>query len=127
MNQRSIELTVAQRAGGVRLTGPATPELAPPGYYMLFLVNGQGVPSVAKFVRLDPGTATSTQDLAAGRATSASSVEKAGVESGKAVDGSSTTRWSSAFTDNQWWQVDLGSVRRVSRVELNWEDAYASR
>jgi hypothetical protein len=52
MNQRSIELTVAQRTGGVRLTAPARAELASPGYYMLFLVNGQGVPSVAKWVRL---------------------------------------------------------------------------
>ena len=48
-------------------------------------------------------------------------------EPGKAVDGSSTTRWSSNFTDAQWWQVDLGSVRKVSKVELNWEAAYASQ
>ena len=34
---------------------------------------------------------------------------------------------SSAFADNQWWQVDLGSTRKVSKVELNWEAAYASR
>src|SRR5439155_15982193 len=38
----------------------------------------------------------------------------------------STTRWSSTFTDNQWWQVDLGSVKQVDTVALNWEGAYAS-
>ena len=43
-----------------------------------------------------------------------------------ANDGSSTTRWSSAFADNQWWQVDLGSVRQVDTVSFNWEAAYAS-
>ena len=45
----------------------------------------------------------------------------------KAVDGSSTTRWSSQHIDNQWWQVDLGSVRQMTKVELNWEAAYPSR
>ena len=127
MNQRSIELTVAQRSGGVKLTAPASPELAPPGYYMLFLVDSQGVPSVAKFVKLDAGSGPTSEDKAAGRPTSSSSIEKAGLESGKAVDANSVTRWSSGFSDNQWWQVDLGSVRKVSRVELNWEAAYASR
>ncbi len=52
MNQRYIPLTVAQRPGGVTLTAPATADVATPGYYMLFLLNDQGVPSVAKFVRL---------------------------------------------------------------------------
>ena len=52
MNQRYIPLTVAQRAGGVTLTAPASADLATPGYYMLFLLNDQGVPSVAKFIRL---------------------------------------------------------------------------
>ncbi len=56
MNQRYIPLTVAQRAGGVTLTAPATADIATPGYYMLFLLNGQGVPSVAKFVRLGNDT-----------------------------------------------------------------------
>ena len=43
------------------------------------------------------------------------------------MDGDSTTRWSSAVADNQWWQVDLGSARQVSSVRVNWETAYASR
>jgi cytochrome c len=43
------------------------------------------------------------------------------------VDSSSTTRWSSSFTNNQWWQVDLGRTRGVNSVSLNWEAAYASR
>ena len=52
MNQRYISLRVTQRPGGVTLTAPASPEIATPGYYMLFLLNDQGVPSVARFVRL---------------------------------------------------------------------------
>ena len=44
MNQRYIPLTVAQRAGGVTLTAPASAEFATPGYYMLFLLNAPGRP-----------------------------------------------------------------------------------
>jgi hypothetical protein len=43
------------------------------------------------------------------------------------VDGSTSTRWSSAFLDNQWWQVDLGSAKQVNQVTINWEAAYASQ
>jgi hypothetical protein len=59
MNQRALQLPVARRAGGVTVTAPTTAAAAPPGYYMLFLVNDQGVPSVAKFVRLSVDGAAS--------------------------------------------------------------------
>jgi len=57
----------------------------------------------------------------------ASSSEKSSLGPKYAVDGSSSTRWSSAFADNQWWRVDLGAVRQVSKVSINWEAGYASR
>ena len=70
-----------------------------------------------------------TADKAAGRIASASGVETAlaSATPGKAVDGSSTTRWSSKVGDGQWWQVDLGSIGTVDKVSVNWEGAYASR
>jgi hypothetical protein len=40
------------------------------------------------------------------------------------VDGNTGTRWSSAFADPQWIQVDLGSSQSLGRVELSWEAAY---
>ncbi|WP_264371057.1 discoidin domain-containing protein [Deinococcus gobiensis] len=43
---------------------------------------------------------------------------------GAAFDGNTGTRWSSAFADPQWIQVDLGSVRSLCRVSLQWEAAY---
>ncbi|WP_020521979.1 discoidin domain-containing protein [Catelliglobosispora koreensis] len=44
----------------------------------------------------------------------------------KAVDGNAATRWASVEgVDPQWIRVDLGSVRAVSRIKLNWEAAYA--
>jgi endoglucanase len=52
-------------------------------------------------------------------------VEAAGFEASRGVDGSGTTRWSSAFGDPQWLRVDLGSTVAISRVVLRWEAAFA--
>ncbi|HEX7304785.1 glycosyl hydrolase family 8, partial [Lentzea sp.] len=61
-----------------------------------------------------------------GKQVTASSVEGAGFEAGKAVDGTASTRWASAEAhDPEWIRVDLGSAYRVSRVRLSWEAAYA--
>jgi hypothetical protein len=57
MNQRVLMLDVQQGDDCVSVTAPDSPEAAPPGYYMLFLLNDQGVPSIAKFVRVDEGGA----------------------------------------------------------------------
>ncbi|GAA2810129.1 discoidin domain-containing protein [Kitasatospora sp. CM 4170] len=65
-----------------------------------------------------------TDDAARGRPATASSTENAALAAGNAVDGDPGTRWSSAFADPQWLQVDLGSVRPLCRVVLNWETAY---
>ena len=51
-NERSVPLTFQQTAGGLTVTAPANAFLAPPGYYMLFIVNSAGVPSIAPFVQL---------------------------------------------------------------------------
>lgn len=41
-----------------------------------------------------------------------------------AVDRRKGTRWSSEFSDPQWIMVDLGKPRTISRVVLDWENAY---
>ncbi|MCW2942326.1 MAG: coagulation factor 5/8 type protein [Actinomycetia bacterium] len=63
--------------------------------------------------------------LSQGKPATASSVENAGTPASAAVDGNTGTRWSSAFSDPQWLQVDLGSTATISQVTLNWEAAYA--
>ena len=55
MNQRMLELPVDQRTGCVSVTAPDNRNAAPPGYYMLFLINDQGVPSKAQWVKLQEG------------------------------------------------------------------------
>ncbi|MEZ0069674.1 hypothetical protein ABIA32_005721 [Streptacidiphilus sp. MAP12-20] len=64
--------------------------------------------------------------LSQGRPATASSIENAGTPASAAVDGNTTTRWSSAFSDPQWLQVDLGANATISQVVLQWETAYAT-
>ncbi len=64
--------------------------------------------------------------LSQGRPATASSTENAGTPASAAVDGNTGTRWSSAFADPQWLQVDLGTRATVTQVVLNWETAYAT-
>jgi len=55
MNQRHVELTVVRQAGRIlRLQAPPDANAAPPGPYMLFLLDAEGVPSVARFVSVQP-------------------------------------------------------------------------
>jgi hypothetical protein len=56
-DQRFLSLAFTVAAGALSLHAPANANLAPPGYYMLFLVGSNGVPSVASFVRLATGAA----------------------------------------------------------------------
>ncbi|MDP3786785.1 MAG: discoidin domain-containing protein [Candidatus Omnitrophota bacterium] len=56
----------------------------------------------------------------------ASSIEGTGYEPNKAVDGNTSTRWSSAFTDNEWIYLDYMWARQFNTVTLNWEASYAS-
>jgi hypothetical protein len=50
--QRLVNLNFTAGAGALALTSPPNANVAPPGYYMLFLVNHAGVPSVAAWVQL---------------------------------------------------------------------------
>jgi hypothetical protein len=47
-----VPVTFQQSAGGLTISAPAGANFAPPGYYMLFIVNSSGIPSVAPFVQL---------------------------------------------------------------------------
>jgi hypothetical protein len=51
--QRYIKLPINSRtATALETTAPANGNIAPPGFYMLFVVNNQGVPSEARFVAI---------------------------------------------------------------------------
>ncbi|MFK0150772.1 discoidin domain-containing protein [Streptomyces sp. NPDC090493] len=71
-----------------------------------------------------PAAHAADAPLSQGKTATASSEENAGTTAANAVDGNTGTRWSSAFTDDQWLQVDLGATAQVNQVVLNWETAY---
>ncbi|MFC7218466.1 galactose oxidase-like domain-containing protein [Streptomyces polyrhachis] len=52
VEQRSIALTVRRTPDGIRVTVPADPALVPPGWYMLTVTDGKGVPSEAVWVKV---------------------------------------------------------------------------
>ena len=51
-DQRFLPLSFQGTGANLSVTMPASPQLAPPGFYMLFAFNSQGVPSVARIIRL---------------------------------------------------------------------------
>src|ERR1700755_1760971 len=73
-----------------------------------------------------PSQSAGPQNLAVGAAVSASTGAP-----GAAVDGNLDTRWDSgknstgAYYPTAAYQVDLGSAKQISRVNLVWEGAYA--
>jgi beta-glucosidase len=77
------------------------------------------------WIELDRVQICGTNNIALNQPSSASSVESGSYPAASAFDGDPTTRWSSAFSDPQWIKVDLGSVRNIARVRLNWENAFA--
>lgn len=70
-------------------------------------------------------------NLALGRSVTASSVQQINPGDEEryrpqaAVDGNLETRWSSAYRDGEWIQVDLGQRTTFNTVLLRWEAAYA--
>src|SRR6516225_767363 len=72
------------------------------------------------------GGSCGTTNIALNRPATASSLENSGFPASNAVDGNTGTRWSSAFSDPQWLEVDLGSTQSICQVTLNWEAAYAT-
>jgi hypothetical protein len=70
MDQRMVGLNYTVGSGVLNVTTPPNGNIAPPGYYLLFILNSSGVPSVAQFVQIStapsdvPPTATITSPSA---------------------------------------------------------------
>jgi Galactose oxidase-like, Early set domain/RTX calcium-binding nonapeptide repeat (4 copies) len=70
MEQRYVPLSFTANGGAVNATAPANANVAPPGIYMLFVMNANGVPSVARMMRvgseptttIDSGPSAQTND-----------------------------------------------------------------
>jgi hypothetical protein len=57
MNQRFNRLSFTQGMGGLNVTLPSSANSCPPGSYMLFILNSNGVPSVAQIINVNSSNA----------------------------------------------------------------------
>ena len=55
-NQIGIPLSFSDDSTRLTIDIPTNPNLIPPGYYMLFLLSDNGVPSIAPFIQITPET-----------------------------------------------------------------------
>jgi hypothetical protein len=65
-DQRFLNLTFQQNGSALSVNAPATANLAPPGYYMLFVLSQAGVPSVARWIRVSAQTQDTTPPAPSG-------------------------------------------------------------
>jgi beta-glucanase (GH16 family) len=94
-------------------------------YYVVSAVNSFGESSNS--VQISATTTVPSANLALHKVVTVSSVENAGLGGANAVDGNTTsTRWSSAFSDPQWIYVDLQATININRVRFYWENSYAT-
>ncbi len=109
-------LSVSGTGRYIRMYGTA--RATPYGYslweFQVFTTGGSG------------GGTCGPANVALNQPTTASSLENAGFTAAAATDGNTGTRWSSAFSDPQWLDVDLGSTKSICQVTLDWEAAYAT-
>ncbi len=102
--QRLVRLSFAPSSGGLTVTAPASGIAAPPGPYMLFLVNGSGVPSVASIVMLGgaaaPPPPPSSQTVIG--LTDAWKYDDSGVDPGPT--------WNTAAFDDSAWKSGPGKL-----------------
>ena len=122
---RYVRLTAtAVGANRYSIAPHANPNVLTPGYWMLFAINGNGVPSVASVVRV----ATPESDyrnLADGGIASQSSVDTSVPNMGpdRALDGdmTGTPATSLARTVSEaspWWQVDMRAAASIHSVRV---------
>ena len=86
MEQRLVGLSFTVGAGVLNVTAPPHGNIAPPGYYMLFLVNADGVPSVASFVQLSGPADTTPPSTVTGLSATAVSATQINLSWAAATD-----------------------------------------
>jgi hypothetical protein len=52
MNQRFQRLSFTRQTGALTISAPTSRNRAPPGHYMLFILDGNGIPSVGRIIKL---------------------------------------------------------------------------
>ncbi|MET9628123.1 penicillin acylase family protein [Lentzea sp. NPDC006480] len=91
-------------------------------------IHWQNRPTFQQVVQFPSRRGQNIVNVAATGTASASSHETGAnnLPPSQVLDGNLGSRWASDWSDNQWIQVDLGSVQRIGRAVLHWESAYGS-
>ncbi|MBJ7329513.1 MAG: DUF1929 domain-containing protein [Solirubrobacteraceae bacterium] len=130
-DQTYVPLDVTREGDRLSMTVPENGNTIPAGQYMLFLVDGNGVPSKAPVIEIKPTAATPPAPIA----TQSTLYTSAWGQPYRAFDGSTANTAGGQFAGNHtnlqvepWWQVDLGRSRDLERLTLyNRTDNYGSR
>ncbi|WP_243350253.1 glycoside hydrolase family 3 N-terminal domain-containing protein [Parabacteroides sp. FAFU027] len=120
-----------------QVSGPSQATIAGPGLsmttvsftvagtYVFRLTVSNGSDTDSKECTVLVKNVDSATDLALYKPATASGSEAISTYPKAAVDGDGSTRWSSAFSNNQWWQVDLQHQVTPSQIAIVWQSAYA--
>ncbi|HEX5733817.1 MAG TPA: galactose oxidase-like domain-containing protein [Blastocatellia bacterium] len=120
MDQRMNVLNFSvSGTSGLNLTAPANLTQCPPGPYMLFIFNNNGVPSEARVIRVSGPIV----NVAVGKGAWQSSTVAGGSPS-RAVDGNTSGVWGNGsvthtdFNSQAWLQIDLGANYWIEQVRV---------
>jgi len=106
--QRINYLTFGQTNGGLQIKAPLNGSLCPPGYRLLFIVNSNGVPSVAEVIKIGvPPPPFATQPMTYYKITARNSNKVLDVVGGPVAlaNGTQVQQYDYLGGANQQWQV----------------------
>jgi len=129
MEQRFIPLSFSVTGNGLSIQSPANANIAPPGHYMLFIIDQAGVPSVAEIISIreslnDPAPPTNVINAALSGTARQSSTDFGG-QASAAIDGNTDGHYPNgsvthtANTRQPWWEVDLGETKDIKQIVIN--------
>jgi chitinase len=93
-------------------------------HYRVRAENSTGNSGYSNTASATTQTTGTSVNLALNKSVTVSSTETADFTGPKAVDGSTSTRWASSYSDAQFLTVDLGASSTITKIVLNWEAAY---
>lgn len=82
---------------------------------------------VTQGTEVDPENPSLVVDVAMGKLVSSSGAENDTLAASNLTDNNVNTRWSSNFSDDAWFVIDLGSNYTIKQFVLNWEAAFGKQ
>ncbi len=136
-DQRRIPLSFSVSGSTLNVTMPATGKVCPPGPYMLFILNSNGTPSVAKIITVT--TAKNVAAAANGAFATASSTVNANYPASAAINGDRTGQawgtpaggWndgSQGEYSQDWVRVDFNGAKTINAIDVyTLRDGFATK